>query len=612
MPVGTVPTRELPVQWEYSRFNDHPESLRTPDIDNGCMPLKIATVFSGIGAIEHALERMGIEHEVVFACDNSNIDWSEILTKTTKMVQLLQALDDAGATVSGIKKLASCWEEDCCSTENLQRKYIQLDLKEKELIRLENITLRCSDCLVDDNSRRLKTQKIQSKPQIGFIRSHGFVKREKRKFGFRRLGFNSSQSRVVITEVSAPRTPPNLNDVLRNAIMSINSQEIRREMVNKLYDTRGKKAFVEESYLANYDVADGHFHKDITFVDGKPYKNQVDLFVGGSPCQSFSFVGHQGGFDDARGTLFYDFVRLVDDIQPKMFIWENVKGVYTHDKGKTWEVISKCFDTTGYTWHHQVLNSKDYGIPQHRQRVFVVGFRNGGEGFEFPEPTELKTTMQDFLEDQVAGKYFLNTKGVDFVTWEKNHRKQYTQIDGEIMLCQKANQQFNWHGDFVFVEENKGQHIVDEKHFLSQKVRKYVLASGTKGFSSKPETDLEIARPLLATLFKNHRAGVDNYVTTDGRLRMLTPTECLRLMGFCDSFKQVVSNVQLYRQAGNSIVVDVLIAIMAQAIPELVAADNSFSNLQERAMKVRELFDELPEKQIQQSDLQRIVAALIV
>ena len=118
----------------------------------------------------------------------------------------------------------------------------------------------------------------------------------------------------------------------------------------------------------------------------------------------------------------------------------------------------------------------------------------------------------------------------------------------------------------------------------------------TKGFSSKPETDLEIARPLLATLFKNHRAGVDNYVTTDGRLRMLTPTECLRLMGFCDSFKQVVSNVQLYRQAGNSIVVDVLIAIMAQAIPELVAADNSFSNLQERAMKVRELFDELPEK----------------
>ena len=528
------------------------------------MSLRIATVFSGIGAIEHALERMGIEHEIVFACDNSNIDWSEKLTKTKKMVQLLNDLDDAGAKVEGIDRLASCWAKNCSSSEKLQQKKIQDGLSEKQSIRLENIAIVCEECVSKNQS----------------------------------------------TTTKADQELPNLHNVLRTAIASIDSLEVRREMVNKLYDTRGKKAFVEVSYLANYDVPDGHFHKDITFVDGNQYRQQVDLFVGGSPCQSFSFVGHRGGFDDARGTLFYDFVRLVDEIQPRMFIWENVKGVYTHDKGKTWDVISKCFDNTGYTWSHQVLNSKDYGIPQHRQRVFVVGFRNGGGGFEFPKATELKTTMQDFLEDQVAGKFFLNTKGVDFVTWEKNHRKQYTQIDGEIMLCQKANQQFNWHGDFVFVEENKGQHIVDEKHFLSQKVRKYVLSTGTKRFSSKPKTDLEIARPLLATLFKNHRAGVDNYVTTDGMLRMLTPTECLRLMGFCDSFKQVVSNVQLYRQAGNSIVVDVLIAIMAEAIPELVANDESFSNLQDRAMKVRELFNELPEKQIHQSDLERIVAAL--
>ena len=191
----------------------------------------------------------------------------------------------------------------------------------------------------------------------------------------------------------------------------IKSHSLRREMVNRLYEVRGKKAFVEESYLANYEVPDGHFHKDITFVSGKPYRNQIDLFVGGSPCQSFSFVGHQGGFEDARGTLFYDFVRLVDDIQPKMFIGKTSRGLY-HDKGKTWEVISNCFDNTGYTWHHQVLNSKDYGIPQHNN-VCCSRFRNGGH--EFPEQTELKTTMQDFLEDQVAGKYFLNTKGVDFV-----------------------------------------------------------------------------------------------------------------------------------------------------------------------------------------------------
>lgn len=95
------------------------------------------------------------------------------------------------------------------------------------------------------------------------------------------------------------------------------------------------------------------------------------------------------------------------------------------------------------------------------------------------------------------------------------------------------------------------------------------MASGTKNFYSKPEIDLDVARPLLTTMHKMHRAGVDNYVTTDGRLRKLTPRECLRLMGFCDSFKIVVSDTQAYQQAGNSIVVDVLIAIMNEIIESL-------------------------------------------
>lgn len=110
-------------------------------------------------------------------------------------------------------------------------------------------------------------------------------------------------------------------------------------------------------------------------------------------------------------------------------------------------------------------------------------------------------------------------------------------------------------------------HIPDlEKYYLSEKVRKYVLSTGTKNFYSKPETDLEVARPLLTTMHKMHRAGVDNYVTTEGRLRKLTPRECLRLMGFSDSFKIVVSDTSMYQQAGNSIVVDVLINIMEQIL----------------------------------------------
>ena len=105
---------------------------------------------------------------------------------------------------------------------------------------------------------------------------------------------------------------------------------------------------------------------------------------------------------------------------------------------------------------------------------------------------------------------------------------------------------------------------VEEKYYLSEKVAKYVLAGGTKGFKTSTETDLDIARPLLQSMHKMHRAGVDNYVTHKGRIRKLTPRECLRLMGFRDSFKIVVSDTSAYQQAGNSIVVDVLIAILKQ------------------------------------------------
>ena len=154
-----------------------------------------------------------------------------------------------------------------------------------------------------------------------------------------------------------------------------------------------------------------------------------------------------------------------------------------------------------------------------------------------------------------------------FIIRKKNLEKKFTQIDGEVQLCQKKNQQFNWHGDFVFQseEEAKANNIKDlEKYFLSEKVKKYVLSSGTKNFYSKPEVDLDIARPLLTTMHKMHRAGVDNYVTTDGRLRKLTPRECLRLMGFPDSFIMPHNDNIMWRQSGNSIVVDVLMKIVQQ------------------------------------------------
>ncbi|MDA9804852.1 DNA (cytosine-5-)-methyltransferase [Gammaproteobacteria bacterium] len=332
--------------------------------------------------------------------------------------------------------------------------------------------------------------------------------------------------------------------------------------------------FVKNAYFANYDISEKAWHDDVQEFSAKKYKYKVDLLVGGSPCQSFSMAGKRGGMEDTRGTLFYDFARIIQECKPKVFIFENVRGLLNHDKGNTWKVIQDVFNELGYSINTKILNSCDYGIPQSRNRIFVVGFRKKNTNFLFPKPIKLQKNMQDFLEDHIDSKYFLGEKGVKFVTKIKNQNKHYTQINGEIALCQKANQQTNWHGDFVFEDVEKklkydefifDVNEVDKKYYLSKTVKDYVLKSGTKNYKAAPGTDPEIARTLLQSMHKMHRSGVDNYVTHHkGRIRRLTPRECLRLMGFRDSFKIVISDTQTYRQAGNSIVVDVLIALLKQ------------------------------------------------
>lgn len=330
---------------------------------------------------------------------------------------------------------------------------------------------------------------------------------------------------------------------------------------------------VKKSYLTNYELASEDWYNDVTQFDAKKYKDKVDLLVGGSPCQAFSMVGKRLGLDDIRGTLFYDFARIVNETKPKVFIYENVKGLTNHDGGNTWKVVQDVFKDLGYKIYFKLLNGKDFGIPQHRERIVVVGFLDNTVDFSFPVKIPLEHTMQDFLEDYTDTKYYLKEKGIKFVTSTKNRLKRYTQINGDIALCQKANQQFNWHGDFIFEPEYDETAFdefifdvkdVEEKYYLSDKVRDYVLAGGTKNFRTSTKTDLEVARPLLQSMHKMHRAGVDNYVTHKGRIRKLTPRECLRLMGFRDDFKIEVSDTQAYRQAGNSIIVDMLIAMLKQ------------------------------------------------
>ncbi len=313
-------------------------------------------------------------------------------------------------------------------------------------------------------------------------------------------------------------------------------------------DTNCKK-----TYFANYDIKEEQWHTDIHKLDAKPYKGQVDLFVGGAPCQAFSIVGEQRGFDDTRGTLFREFARVVKECKPKVFIFENVQGLFKHDQGKTWEVVYNTFcDYCGYDIHFQLLNARDYGIPQTRERLYCVGFRKK-TNFKYPAPIPLKYKMYDFLEDYVDSPFYNEELNAKVLSHDTNVREQI--LDGEI------SEKFN---DFVFKVNE-----VDDKYYLSEKVAKYVLCPGTKTFKTPIKTDLDIARPLLQSMHKMHRAGVDNYVTYKKEkgingLRKLTPRECFRLMGFKDDFKIVVSNTSAYMEAGNSIVVDVLIALLKQ------------------------------------------------
>lgn len=309
----------------------------------------------------------------------------------------------------------------------------------------------------------------------------------------------------------------------------------------------------KKTYFANYAIKEDQWHTDIHNFDAKPYKGKIDLFVGGAPCQAFSIVGEQLGFEDTRGTLFREFARVVKECEPKVFIFENVQGLLKHDNGRTWEVIRHTFeDYCGYDIHFQLLNARDYGIPQTRERLFCIGFKTPTE-FKYPAPIPLKYKMYDFLEDYTDSPYYDEGTKSKYIT---------PNIDSIKGLANKTHtERYN---EFSFAVNE-----IEDKYYLSEKVAKYVLAGGTKTFKTSTKTDLDIARPLLQSMHKMHRAGVDNYVTynktkgIDG-IRKLTPRECFRLMGFKDDFNIAVANTSAYMQAGNSIVVDVLIAILKQ------------------------------------------------
>lgn len=293
-----------------------------------------------------------------------------------------------------------------------------------------------------------------------------------------------------------------------------------QNFIKRKYELTKKTNNMQKSYFANYDITDDKWYDDIRFLDGLQFHNKIDIFVGGSPCQSFSVMGRRKGLEDARGTLFYDYARLVKEIQPKVFIYENVPGMLNLNHGDTWERIKNIFEELNYDIHYSVLNSKDFGIPQDRKRLFVVGFKKKTK-FVFPKVQPLKVTAFDFLEENVDPCHYLGQKGFEFVTKNTTRAK----INSKIIRTQKANQQFNWNGDFIFEEFDK---IKNNKEVME-------------------------------------RAYIGTWQGKRGVVRQLSYRECYRLMGFSDTYDYShVNNVWRYRQAGNSIVVNVLEALLDQ------------------------------------------------
>ena len=306
-----------------------------------------------------------------------------------------------------------------------------------------------------------------------------------------------------------------------------------------------------EYEIADYVEIDKYAVKSYNAIHGTSFEPQdittwdkdieVDLIMHGSPCQDFSLAGKQAGGDKDSGTrssLMYETIRIVEKLKPKYVIWENVKNILSKKHIHNFNAYLETMEQLGYTNYYQVLNAKDYGIPQNRERVFTISIRKDiNKVFTFPQKQELKLRLKDMLEDNVDEKYYLSE---DNLKWLKYYNERQTTSGG------------NDRGVFLKSKCKRLESLVEKTDFEEGKVLNMDLYNQT--------TNENISQCLTEPHHNSQRL-------FDGlRIRKLTPKECWRLMGFDDEdyerAAQVNSNTQLYKQAGNSIVVNVLESIL--------------------------------------------------
>ena len=319
----------------------------------------------------------------------------------------------------------------------------------------------------------------------------------------------------------------------------------------------------------------------------------------GSPCQDFSLAGKQAGGDEGSGTrssLMYETIRIVKKLRPKYVIWENVKNLLSTKHKHNFDAYMKAMGDLGYINYYQVLNAKDYGIPQNRERVFTISIYDDIDydtDFEFPKPQELKLKLKDMLEDKVDEKYYLSDAQINRIKTssyissqrriqEKDYCDTLCARDWKDPKCVQVNRLYGIFDD----EKSKHQagSVYDENGLsptldtmqggwrqpcieIKNATKKgYLEAYDGDGcyISNIDKKRGTVQKEMIPTLKTSPDIGC---VTTDLRIRKLTPKECLRLMGFDDKDYEKIKSIgisrsQIYKQAGNSIVVNVLEEIL--------------------------------------------------
>lgn len=346
--------------------------------------------------------------------------------------------------------------------------------------------------------------------------------------------------------------------------------------------------FARASYKAIHDTKGEIELHDITTVSDDTIRGigHVDVICGGFPSQAFSIAGNRRGFEDTRGTLFFEIARFASILKPRYLFLENVKGLLNHDRGNTFEVILSALDELGYDVEWQVLNSKNFGVPQNRERVFIIGHLRGGSGRKvFP----------------LSGDGAAITCEQPKINKVGNTRKKGKSQSGDVVpidslaptLCSTTTQKDplkvlieNEIKQFGVLQPNYNQSgVVYEIDGISPTIRAYqggnlepkirVKEATKQGYQeaeigdsvnlSHPNSKTRrgrVGKQIANTLLTGESQGV---VEPDFRIRKLTPRECWRLQGFpdwaFDKAQEVNSNSQLYKQAGNSVTVNVISAI---------------------------------------------------